>query len=363
MRVAGGDVHHLQLLAAHVVFDDLIAVDAAEADDTRATHHQELLVLAVVPVLTFHDVGLAHIHAHLTAVRAAQHLGKAATGIHVHFQRVAELILRQVAQVGGVQSLGKGIPHVRNADIRTAGAEALNELRNATQLHGVHGGHLAEVAHAGFVAAQRAHHLRHQVIDVDEAQGHARVVHGDGQVMRDVVAEGGHGAVVVRAAPLAEEVREAVDEHAGAGLGGVIAHQLLAGALALAIGIVQLCLGGGRNHHRAGIAVLFERVQQGAGEAEIALHELLRVLRAVHAGQVEHEIGLGAVLIQQLAGCIEVELHHLDALPLQRGALGLAIADIFQLGTKVLANKALRACNQYIHSMIFIKCFEHQATG
>ena len=41
--VAGGNVHHLQLVAGNVVFNDLGAVQRTEADHAGTFHHQELL--------------------------------------------------------------------------------------------------------------------------------------------------------------------------------------------------------------------------------------------------------------------------------------------------------------------------------
>lgn len=71
----------------------------------------------------------------------------------------------------------------------------------------------ALVSAAVLLAEQRAQHLVDQVVDVEELQLNGGVVHGVGAAVGDGVAEGGHGGVVSRAAPLAVEVGEAVDEH------------------------------------------------------------------------------------------------------------------------------------------------------
>ena len=66
-----------------------------------------------------------------------------------------------------------------------------------------------------FLALQGVDHLGHQVVDIEQFQLHTRVVDRDGQVVGDVVAEGGYRAVVVGSAPFAEEVREAINQDSG----------------------------------------------------------------------------------------------------------------------------------------------------
>ena len=73
-----------------------------------------------------------------------------------------------------------------------------------------------------------------------------------------------------------------------------------------------------------------QRVQQHGGEPEVALHELGLVLRAVDAGQVEHEVSAGAVVLELLRGRIDVILHNLERQQfLILLAAVLAVADVF----------------------------------
>lgn len=85
------------------------------------------------------------------------------------------------------------------------------------------------------LAKQGAQQLVDEVVDVEELQLHAGVVDGVGAAVGDGVAEGRHGGVVARAAPLAVEVGEAVDEHRGAGPLGVLPEQALPRQLGLAV--------------------------------------------------------------------------------------------------------------------------------
>ena len=106
-------------------------------------------------------------------------------------------------------------------------------------------------------------HLLHQIVDVEKLQLCTAVVDADGQIVGDVVAESRHGAVVVGAAPLAEEVGEAVDEHLRARFRGIAEKQLLPRLLAAAVVAVvsadERRLNGRGQHHRAGVVMLFER--------------------------------------------------------------------------------------------------------
>ncbi len=76
---------------------------------------------------------------------------------------------------------------------------------------------------AAFLAAPKAgYHLIHQVVNIQEFQLYAGVVHGVRQVVGKGVAEGGHGTVVIGAAPLAKEVGKAVHQDPRAGVFSVL---------------------------------------------------------------------------------------------------------------------------------------------
>lgn len=80
-------------------------------------------------------------------------------------------------------------------------------------------------------------------------------------------------------------------------------------------------------------------VKQSGGETEVALHELVIVLGAVDASEIEHEVALLAPCVELLGGGIEVEFE--DFLDRQVAvATGLAVFDVIKLGAKVLADEA-----------------------
>ena len=206
-------------------------------------------------------------------------------------------------------------------------------------------------------ALQGKQHLVHEVVDVEKLELHSRVVHLDGQSVGDVVAECGHGRVVVRATPLAEQVREAVHQHAGAGLGGVAEEQLLAGLLALAVGmagvttinvacIELLSITGHRLPWRLRVSRSVE------AKPKLPLREVLGVLRAVDAGQVEHEVGLRAPAVELLSRRVEVVLENI--LYLYGETAQFAVADVPKTRAQVAPHEALRARYKYLHPSVLL---------
>jgi len=101
---------------------------------------------------------------------------------------------------------------------------------------------------------------------------------------------------------------------------------------------------GATEHDRTAVAVLTEGIEQGAGKAKVALHELFLVLGAVHAGQVKDKVGLAAPLVQLLGGAVQVVL--IDGLNGEgRESAVFAVLDIAQGGTEVLAHEPLGSGN------------------
>ncbi|MPM79013.1 hypothetical protein SDC9_126029 [bioreactor metagenome] len=127
------------------------------------------------------------------------------------------------------------------------------------------------------------------IVDVDQAHDHLRVVDRDGKVSCNVVAEGSHRAVVVGPRPLAKDVGKTEYIGGSTCLLCICKEQVLTRLLAPAVGVVQLCLDGGGDEHRAGIVVLPQGGKQGIGEAEVSLHEFLLLLRPIYSGKVEDE--------------------------------------------------------------------------
>lgn len=199
-------------------------------------------------------------------------------------------------------------------DLAECGAEGNGNVAVASVLFadGLHSLELAVV----FLTLKGKNHLIHKVINVEEFQFYLRVVDLYRKAVGDVVAEGRHRRVVVGSAPLAEEVRKAVDKHFRTCLLGIIEEEFL--PLLLAHPVRMSCIASdkrglyrGGEHHRTGVAVFAEGVEQGGGEAEVTLAEIVGILRTVDSGEVEHEVGLSAIAVKLLRGRVDVILEHL----------------------------------------------------
>ena len=83
--------------------------------------------------------------------------------------------------------------------------------------------------------APREGTVREIVASEEHFQLHGGIVHGDGQIVRNIVAEGSDSRIVVRAAPLTEQVREPIDQHLRTGLPAIVEEQLLPCSLGLTV--------------------------------------------------------------------------------------------------------------------------------
>ena len=167
--------------------------------------------------------------------------------------------------------------------------------------------------------------------------------------MGDVMAKSGNGAVVIRAAPLPENIRETVNQHLRSCFPPVFKQQLLPCPFRFTVRVVQGCLGGRGDHDRARIPALLQRVQQQGSKTEIPLHEFRRVFRAVHPCQVEYKICTPAIFLQRCRIAVHVITQHVELLPGDGIVPCLAGSDIFQLRHEVPTDETIRAGHQYVH--------------
>ena len=372
MRVAGDHLHD-----AHVRTGDDVLVDGERVsigvlphlpkpDGRGAGDHQEPLPLAHVPVVALGDAGLAHVDGDLAALGRAQELGERATVVGVGLQAIGEVPRLVVGQERAPQLLGEGaLRKVGHRQGLAAVAEAPEQVDDLAQ--GPHVGlrGVAEpvaldalqplVSAAVLLPQQGAKHLFDQVVDVEELEFHRGVVDGVGAAVGDGVAEGRHGGVVARSAPLAVEVGEAVDENRRPRALRVLTEQALPRQLGLAVhgaleASQQARLRGAGEHDGACVPVALQGVEQRGGEPEVALHELGLVLGAVDAGQVEDEVRAGAVVLQLPGRRVDVVLHDLERQQrLVFGSTVLAVADVLQRAAEVPPDEAPRAGDEDAH--------------
>ena len=200
-----------------------------------------------------------------------------------------------------------------------------------------------------FSSGQGPDQFIHKIIYIHQLHLRAAVIYLNRQIVGDVVAEGCHGTVIIRPAPFSEKIREAIHKYLRPGLFRIIEEEFLPCLLALAIfpiGITPHKSGLDRagKHHRAFIAVLLESIKQGGSKAEIALHKLLGILRAVHPGKIEDKVTIRAKSIQLLRRRVHIIFIHCDIL-IQRIPPRLAFSYIAQLGDQVTSYEPLRPCN------------------
>lgn len=195
----------------------------------------ELFPLGVVPVLALGDAGLGDVDTHLPALGSVDELGKRAALVDVHLQVEHCLFLRQIRKIGREQALREAIGrnlgnHQRlrhfgklMQQVDNLAKSYMECCRNGTVATVLfdNGLHAVEFA-VMLLTLQREYHLVDEVVDIEKFEFNRRVVDLDGQVVGNVVAECRNCRVVVRAAPFAEKVREAVYKNLSAGLGGVV---------------------------------------------------------------------------------------------------------------------------------------------
>ena len=171
----------------------------------------------------------------------------------------------------------------------------------------------------------------------------------------DGVAECGYSRVIPRAAPLAVQVREAVDQRLRPGALLIIEKQLLPRQLALAVGAVGIAslkgsLNAAREHHWALVAVVLKQAEQRLAKPHVALHELGRVLGAIDARKVKHEVSGRTVEAQFLLRVVAIVL--IDS---QREKVLILLPAVFAVGyvlqrfAQVSPYESLCAGDQHLH--------------
>ena len=160
---------------------------------------------------------------------------KRPTVIHIHLQVKGGLLVRQVAEVGAVELLGKATSrYLRYHQGLGLLGEALEEFYYLTKgdMMGYWTVAVLAVCLRQYVEAiklamvlfalQACYHLVNKVVNVEQFQFYTGVVDGVRQVVSKGIAEGGHSTVVVGAAPLAKQIREAVYQYLGARLATIL---------------------------------------------------------------------------------------------------------------------------------------------
>ena len=312
-------------------------------------------------MLPLSDARTADVDAHLSTVGGMHQFSEGATVVHVHFEGVLKFVRRQIGQVQGVQLLGKrAIRHFRHHKCSGLCLELLQQVNDFAQcdLVGHRNTTIAAIFFQDslhtvkltvlFFAFQQVEHPFYQVIDVQQFQLGTAVINGEGLVIGNRPAEGADGTVVFGAA-VSHQVHKTVDGNLCAGFLSILEEQLLARlfaptVLAVAETTSQGGLNGGGQHDGCLVVVLFQAVQQVRCKAEVALHEVFWILRAIHACQIEHKVCFLAVLVQLRRGGIQIILE--DFFNIQcRASLIFPIPDVFQVVAQGSSHHALCTCD------------------
>lgn len=164
------------------------------------------------------------------------------------------------------------------------------------------------------------------------------ILDGDRKLPGRAVAEGGDGAIVVRAAPLAENVRQTVQKNLRTGFCAVAQKDLLGGQLALTVRRGGTGLNGGGEQHRAG--TLRQAGEEDFGEVKVPLPKGFRIGSPVYTGQMEDKLRLPAPAGEEIRWSIPVAGQNLGAAGEGEG---------FQPGQKVSAQKSPGPGDQDLH--------------
>ena len=267
-------------VTADLEVEDFVGVDSSLLDEAVTAYDDEEFPLRVVPVLALGDARLADVDRYLTAVECVDEFCEGASVVNVHLEREGDLLLREIAQICAVELLGEGVlrnlryhqclwlvcktvDHVH--DLSEGGlvgdrAVAVSAVLCRYSLYAVK---LTSVS----LALESLNHLVHEVIDIEKLHLDAPVIYLDRKVVRDVVAECRDRGIVVRTAPLSEEVRETIYKNLRSCFLAVIEHQFFSGLLALAVfACSETACESGLNragdHYRAVVAVFLESVKK-----------------------------------------------------------------------------------------------------
>ena len=296
MRPARHGFDDFGLVATGDQLVGLAGLHVAELEPRLALDHQKLLGFGVVVVATARNARVRREIAELPAVGRLEHFGKYPAWVAVHGHGVGKGLYRQIADISGVQRPQEPRAHALGHQGLAAVLERLDGVRQLAHGGGVlrrHGGKALGIQR-GIGAVHDLHKARNHVIHIHQRDRRCRVVDGNGQVAGNVVAKRGYRRVVIGLAPLSKHIGQTKHMHRHPMRALQRKQRVFCRALALAIGVVALSLGGRGVDHRH----LLTRAQCHIGnrsgqrlcQVGIAGCKLCRVLRAVHPGEVNDKV-------------------------------------------------------------------------
>ena len=162
-----------------------------------------------MPVLALGDSWLGDVDAHLTMSEGVEELGEAASGIHIHLVVIDGFLLWEVREIGGHELVAEAAlregDHVDAVLVGCCIGTLMDDVNDFTK-----GGFMCYryktvttilswnslnsiKLTTMFVACESPNHFIYQIINVEQLHFHTAVVDLYGQVVGNVVAEGGYG--------------------------------------------------------------------------------------------------------------------------------------------------------------------------
>src|SRR5690554_736318 len=133
MSIANWNINHLKLIARYKVLINLLLVNLAKANNTLAAHNKKLLILGMMPVLTFSNARLRNIDRNLTTVGRLQELCKRTPLIHIHLKWIRKPINRKITKISRIKLLRKLIAQIGNLQTTPTLFKRINKINNLTK--------------------------------------------------------------------------------------------------------------------------------------------------------------------------------------------------------------------------------------
>ena len=185
--------------------------------------------------------------------------------------------------------------------------------------------------------ANLANETADDIVDVNERHGGRRITYDDRHVTGDVMAPGGHCAVVVWTTPFPKDICQPVDEHIRTLLFAIGPYGRFRSRLTLPIVVVKCSLDAGTQENWRRVRPRRQPFQNVFGEDRVACLEFGDILWTIHTRKMHHEIARRNIGIEFLL-VAEVVLEHLDVGPL------------FKRKAKIAPHKSFCASDKDLHT-------------
>src|SRR5690554_2726127 len=248
-------INHLKVIARYKVLINFLLVNLTKTDYTLAANNKKLLILGMMPMLTFSNARLRYINRNLTSVGRLQELRKRTPLIHIHLKRIRKPINRKITKVCRVKFLSKLITQIGNMQITPTLLKRVDKINNLTKCNLMLHRHTTKLTYLSRLALKCRNQLPHHIINIHKSHIHRAVVHLNRQIISHIITKRSHSTIIIWSAPLPKHIREPVNKHLGTNLPAIIKQQILTRLFRNTVRIIKLSLNRRSQHHRAIIAM------------------------------------------------------------------------------------------------------------